>query len=71
MGDNYKVHRSCYCCTPYTEGFQYAIKMREKNGSDDIESIDSINPYDIESIEWNAFSDGYRDGLFTSKTHFY
>lgn len=56
--------RSVYSCKPYTEGFEYAIKMRAKelNG-------DPINGYDDGSIEHRAFNDGYRDGLITIQFH--
>jgi len=58
------VQKSCYCCGPYSEGFEYAIKMRDRK-----ENSEPFNPYEPNTIEWFAFLDGYRDGLFTGISH--
>ena len=56
--------RSVYSCKPYTEGFEYALKMRDMdNGSV------PYNPYDELEFEKRAFDDGYRDGTITSQFH--
>lgn len=62
------VQRSVYCSNPYTEGFEYAIKMRERKDKDgDMNSY--FNPYSDDSLCKKSFEDGYRDGLHTSLFH--
>ena len=60
----HNTQRSCYSCSPYTEGFSYALKIRETNNSTEPE-----NPYEIQTLEWYAFSDGFRDGSITNLFH--
>lgn len=55
--------KSVYCTLPYTEGFEYAIKMRSKN-------VDiPHNPYEYDEYLKKSFDDGYRDGMFTAIFH--
>jgi hypothetical protein len=54
--------QKCYCANPYSEGFEYSLKMRDKTEQ-------PYNKYEPETLEWFSFMDGYRDGLFTSNTH--
>lgn len=56
--------RSVYSCKPYTDGFEYALKMREMNNN-----IEPFNPYSDSEFEKKAFNDGYRDGSMTTLFH--
>ena len=57
--------RSNYSCEPYSQGFDYAFKMRDMNTQDT-----PINPYSEDDMEsHDAFNDGYRDGMYTAIFH--
>lgn len=54
---------SVYSTEPYTEGFEYAVKMRSK------QDTYPINPYEHDDFLKRSFDDGYRDGMFTAMFH--
>jgi hypothetical protein len=64
-----QFNKSCYCAIPYTEGFEYGLKMRDKLNNNNIEQQENVNQYQPNSIEWNAFLDGVRDAIFTAYAH--
>lgn len=58
------IQRSVYSCKPYTEGFEYALKMRGGSMGTEL-----FNPYTENEFESRAFEDGYRDGTVTVGFH--
>ena len=60
-----RCQKSNYSCIPYSQGFEYAIKMRERK-----EKETPINPYPEDDEETHqAFYDGYRDGMYAAIFH--